>query len=99
MRSVVLITCLFAMPGVVDAACCELVKVEAEPSLTRVRVCDSAEGADCAQPRYEGDVTFGAPVSICTSAASVTYRELEPTSGALGAAVTARCDESTDVEL
>jgi len=95
----ILMICLCCLPRFADAACCQLVKVEPEPSMTRVRVCDSADGADCAQPSYEGDVGFGAPVAVCTSAASVTYRELDLGSGVYAAAITARCDESTNIEL
>jgi len=98
-RSPILLLCLWSLPRVADAACCDLIKVEPDPSLTRVRVCDSADGADCAQPRYEGDVGFGAPVAVCTSAAGVIYRELDPLSGAYSAPITARCDDSIDVEL
>jgi hypothetical protein len=75
------------------------VKVEAQPTLTRVRVCDAADGADCAQPRYEGDVSFGSPVALCPSSSAVTYRELDPATGAYASAVTARCDAATDIEL
>jgi len=99
MRSLTLILCLFVIPRAADAACCQLVKIEPEPSVTRVRVCDLADGEDCAQPPYEGDIGFGAPVTVCTNSAEVTYRELDPASGAYSAAITARCDDTTNVEL
>ncbi len=97
--SLVLTLGICSLPAMAQADCCQLVKLESEPSATRVRVCDAADGEECAEPRYDGDVTFGAPVAICASAASVSYRELDPVSGAWAAPVTARCDGSTDVEL
>ena len=99
MRSWVFLVCLLALPRLADANCCRLVKIEAVPELTRVRVCALSDGADCATPRYEGEVRFSAPVSVCAAGEQLLYRELDSATNTYGAATEARCEDGIDVEL
>ena len=90
---------LSVLPGVADAACCKLIKVEPQPTQTSVRVCDLSAGPACAQPHYDGVVRFGSPVNLCSPSDQVTYQELDPATGSYGAPILARCDASINVEL
>jgi hypothetical protein len=98
-RLLVCLVCLCALPRLADANCCRLVKVDSAPDPTRVRVCALVDGADCATPRYEGEVRFSAPVSVCSDGDQLLYRELDPATNAYGAATHARCESEIDVEL
>lgn len=85
--------------GVSGAECCQLAKIESAPPTVHVRVCASAEGPACAQPLFEGDVSYGSPVSICSAGTEVFYQELDPVSGELGPATAAACSAQRNVEL
>jgi hypothetical protein len=98
-RLLLSLLCLLALPGLADANCCRLVKVDPVPDLTRVRVCAMADGASCATPRYEGEVRFSAPVSVCSDGDQLFYSELDPATNSYGAATKARCENEIDVEL
>lgn len=91
--------CLLITPRLAAAGCCELLRVDAEPASSAVRVCDSVEGSDCAAPLFEGTVSYGTPQPICSSADTVSYRELDTVTGSYGPPIVARCDAATDVEL
>jgi hypothetical protein len=91
--------CLLTTPRLATAGCCELRRVDANPATAAVRVCDSAEGSDCAAPLFEGAVTYGTPQPICSSADTVSYRELDAVTGSYGPPIVARCDAATNVEL
>jgi hypothetical protein len=81
------------------SACCDLVKVEADPATTRVRVCDPGAASGCATWLFEGDVASGAPREVCAVGNSIEYQEFDVASGAYGPTTQARCQEDGDVEL
>ena len=98
-RLLVCLVCLCTLPRLADANCCRLVKVDSVPELTQVRVCAVADGASCTTPRYEGEVRFSTPVSVCSDGDQLFYRELDPATNSYGAATRARCESEIDVEL
>ncbi|MEX2206811.1 MAG: hypothetical protein WEF50_11340 [Myxococcota bacterium] len=90
---------VFGGAGVSRAECCQLVKIEPTPPTTHVRVCAAAEGPACSQPLFDGEVTHGSPVPICSAGAEVFYQELDPVSGELGPATAAACNAQRNIEL
>lgn len=100
MRRLALFALLLALvPSGARAACCQLAKVEAEPAMTHVRVCEPATSSGCATWIFEGDVTFGTPHEVCAAGEAITYQELDPAQGSYGPPTEARCEEGRDVEL
>jgi hypothetical protein len=79
------------------ADCCGLVKIDATPASTQVRVCDAA--TSCATPLFEGVVDVGLSQPLCAAGNVVSYQEYDPATAAYGPLTEARCDVETDVEL
>jgi hypothetical protein len=82
-----------------SAECCRLVKVEAEPATTRVRVCDPNAASGCTTALFEGEVAAGAPREVCSSADSINYQEWDVAAGSYGPMTEARCEPNGDVEI
>jgi len=81
------------------SACCDLVKVEAEPASTHVRVCDPDASSGCSNWVFEGDVAHGTPQQTCVSGTSLVYQERLDAGSDWSPQTEARCDAEIDVEL
>ncbi len=96
----VMVALFFAMQsGSAQAVCCQLTKIDADPSSTQVRVCEASAPAECTTWLYEGSLTEGQTVPICAASGSVIYQELLPSTETYAPPIEARCDAGGRIEI
>jgi len=91
------VAALAALPA--RAACCRVVKVDAEVPTLDLRVCEPDASGGCGSVLFSGPLALGASAEVCTDAGVVVYEEWDPSLAAFGPATTAVCDDGGDVEL
>ena len=86
-------------PRAALSACCELVKVDADPPVVQVRACDPAASSGCTSWLFDGSLTEGQSAPVCASEGLLVYQEFDTATQTYGAPVDARCEEGGRVEL
>lgn len=80
-----------------EAGCCTFRKLEPEPPVSLLRVCDRDAAGQCASVLFEGPLAVGGTQNVCSAAPTVLYQEAAAGELAQGF-VEAVCD-GADVEF
>jgi hypothetical protein len=97
--AVVLFAALLVSSAPARAACCRVVKIDAEVPTQNLRVCEPDAAGRCGSVLFSGPLALGASADVCTEAGIVVYEEWDPSLAAFGPATTAVCEDGGDVEL
>ena len=79
------------------AACCRLIKVDAETPPATVRACTPDSAAGCDTVLFLGTLALGESQQVCPASDTLVYAEYDDVEQAFGAYVEAVCEG--DVEL
>jgi len=98
--SVAWLAVALALAPVADAgaACCRLVRVDAETAASPVRACENDGSDACAAILFTGSLAVGESQDVCAAGDTIVYQEWDPALGAFAQPVTAVC-AGGDVEI
>ena len=97
--AVVLCGVLLVSSASARAACCRLVKIDAEIPTQSLRVCEPNASGGCGSVLFSGPLALGASAEVCTDAGIVVYEEWDPALAAFGPTTIAVCEDGGDIEL
>jgi len=80
------------------AACCRLVRTDAETAASPVRACENDGSDACGAILFTGSLAVGESQELCAAGDTVVYQEWDPALGAFAQPVTAVC-AGGDVEI
>lgn len=88
-----------ALSGPAGAACCRVVKADAETQSSQVRVCTPGPAHSCDAELFTGTLSLGQGHDVCVETGStIVYQEFDAAQGVYADPIEARCDGG-DVEL
>lgn len=80
------------------AACCRLVRVDAETAASPVRACENDGSDACGSVLFSGTLAVGESQEVCAAGDTIVYQEWDPALGTFAQPVTAVC-AGGDVEI
>ena len=84
---------------VAQADCCRVVKTDAEPPTSTVRICERGPNNTCWPELVTSTFAEGDDENVCSAGNTIVYQELDPALGSYKPPIVARCTEGSDVEL
>jgi hypothetical protein len=97
MRSLLLLLIAGVFAARAEAGCCTFRKLEADPPVSLLRVCERDAAGGCGAVLFEGPLPVGGTQNVCSAAPTVVYQEAPPGELPQGF-VEAVCDDA-DVEF